>query len=311
MRCPTLNELPPPPPGKTGWPCGMFTIQRGWPWTEETPQIADSMPDGKSYPKISIITPNYNYGRFLEETIRSVVLQGYPNLEYIIIDGNSTDNSVEIIKKYAKWFAYWVSEPDTGQTDAINKGFKMITGDIVAWINADDTYAKGALKIVSIFFNDNPHISMIYGACNLVDINSNVLNKYPTVDFNIKKLISDWNYIPQPATFFKKKVLNEVGLLDTSFNFSMDREFFIRIGKKYKIKRIQAVLGNVRIHDCTKTKASGKKGIKERLLICKKYGGFLFFLLPLYSNYYMNRLKKLMPVIIIKLISKLKQSYFT
>ena len=113
MRCPTLKELPPSEAGKTGWP-----------WTEESPQLPDNMPDGSPCPKISIVTPSLNQGQFIEETIRSVLLQGYPNLEYIIIDGGSTDGSVDIIKKYEKWLAYWITEPDRDQGHAINKGFE-------------------------------------------------------------------------------------------------------------------------------------------------------------------------------------------
>ena len=118
MRCPTINELPSPPPGK-----------RGWPWTEDSPQLPDTMPDGSPWPKISIVTPSLNQGPFIEETIRSVLLQGYPNLEYIIMDGGSTDESIEIIKKYEPWLAYWESEPDRGQSHAINKGFQRASGD--------------------------------------------------------------------------------------------------------------------------------------------------------------------------------------
>ena len=142
MRCPTLRELPPPPPGKTGWP-----------WTEETQPIPDTMPDGGEWPKISIVTPNYNYGQFIEETIRSVLLQGYPNLEYIVIDGGSTDDSVEIIKKYEPWLSYWVSEKDKGQSNAINKGLKMCTGQIAAYINSDDYYLIGAFNYIGKIFN--------------------------------------------------------------------------------------------------------------------------------------------------------------
>jgi len=121
MRCPTLSGLPPPPNDRVGWP-----------WTEATPPAGETLPDGRPWPKISIVTPSYNQGQFIEETIRSVLLQGYPNLEYLIIDGGSTDGSVEIIRKYEPWLAYWVSERDGGQSEAINKGFRRATGEIVA-----------------------------------------------------------------------------------------------------------------------------------------------------------------------------------
>src|SRR5215831_6523303 len=122
MRCPRLCELPPAPAGKSGWP-----------WTEETSALADQNEDGINWPRISIVTPSYNQGQFLEETIRSVLLQNYSNLEYIVIDGGSSDNSAEIIRKYEPWLTHWVSEKDDGQSHAINKGFQRVTGDLVAW----------------------------------------------------------------------------------------------------------------------------------------------------------------------------------
>ena len=143
MRCPTLAELPPPPAGKTGWP-----------WTVESPQLPDTMPDGKPWPRISIVTPSYNQGQFIEETIRSALLQGYPHLEYIIIDGGSTDDSVGVIKKYQPWLAYWVSEEDRGQSHAINKGFERATGGIMNWINSDDFLAVDALREVAVAFGE-------------------------------------------------------------------------------------------------------------------------------------------------------------
>src|SRR5436190_18724174 len=126
MRTPRLSEIPPPPPGKTGWP-----------WNEETPP-PEIMPDDRALPRVSIITPSFNQGRFIEETIRSVLLQGYPNLEYIIIDGGSTDDSLEIIRKYDPWITLWVSEKDRGQSHAINKGLSKATGEILCWLNSDD-----------------------------------------------------------------------------------------------------------------------------------------------------------------------------
>ncbi len=138
MRCPTLSDLPPPPPGKTGWP-----------WTEECPQLPDTRSDGSAWPRISIVTPSYNQGQFIEETIRSILLQGYPKLEYIIMDGGSTDESLEIIRKYAPWFNYWQSKPDAGQAAAISEGVSLSHGCIIHWINSDDFLLKGALKIVA------------------------------------------------------------------------------------------------------------------------------------------------------------------
>jgi glycosyltransferase involved in cell wall biosynthesis len=120
-----------------------------WVWRENKIQFPELMPNGKPWPKISIVTPSYNQGKYIEETIRSVIMQGYPNLEYIVIDGGSTDNTVEIIKKYQNNISYWVSEKDKGQTHAINKGFEKATGDIVAYLNSDDVYMPYSFSVVA------------------------------------------------------------------------------------------------------------------------------------------------------------------
>ena len=145
MQCPTLSDLPAPPPGKTGWP-----------WTEESRRLPSQTPGGRPWPRISVVTPSFNQGRFIEETIRSVLLQAYPNIECFVIDGASTDNSVEVIKKYSPWLTHWVSEKDRGQSHAINKGMSHATGDIVAWLNSDDLYLPSTLFRVATAWDKQP-----------------------------------------------------------------------------------------------------------------------------------------------------------
>src|SRR4051794_36526007 len=145
MKSPTLQELPLPPEGK-----------QGWPWTEESQSLPETQPDGSPWPKISIVTPSYNQGHFIEETIRAVLLQGYPDIEFIIIDGGSKDNTVEILKKYAAFIAYWVSEKDNGQANALNKGFARATGQIYYWVNSDDWPEKDVFGSVAQHFHRFP-----------------------------------------------------------------------------------------------------------------------------------------------------------
>src|SRR5438270_3751687 len=143
MKFPTLAELP-PPAGKTGWP-----------WTEETPALPPARPDGSAWPRISIVTPSYNQGEFIEETIRSVLLQGYPDLEYFVLDGGSTDASTGVIGKYERWLTWWLSERDAGQADAINNGLQKSSGELFNWINSDDALLPGALFRLAVAYRGN------------------------------------------------------------------------------------------------------------------------------------------------------------
>lgn len=265
MRCPTLSELPPPPPGRTGWP-----------WTEESPQAPERMPDGREWPLVSVVTPSYNQGRFIEETIRSILLQGYPNLEYIIIDGGSNDETLEVIRKYEPWISFWVSEKDNGQSDAINKGFRRAHGDIIAWLNSDDTYLAGGIQHAARAFADDPQTAMIYGGCNIVDEDGRLNTLYPSREFDLKILVTAWNFIPQPATFFRRDIYQAVGEVDVDLHYSMDRDLWIRLGQQFKARRIHPVIATIRYYDECKTKAISRDGRKERLMICRKYGGSIF-----------------------------------
>lgn len=242
MRCPTLTDLPSPPEGKTGWP-----------WTEDTPGVPENMPDGKPWPKISIVTPSYNQGQFIEETIRSVLLQGYPDLEYIIIDGGSTDESVEIIRKYDRWITFWTSEPDSGQTNAINKGFKRSTGEIVAWLNSDDLYTAGALIIAAKAFAERPGSAVIYGDADTIDAETTLLSHINSRDFDLQELYRR-DYIRQPASFISAEAIKKIGFLDERFHYAMDYDLWIRLGQGGAVMQyIPRKLAWFRLHDCSKT----------------------------------------------------------
>jgi len=222
----------------------------------------------KKYPKISIITPSYNQGQYIEETIRSVLLQDYPNLEYIIIDGGSTDNSVEIIKKYESYLAYWVSEPDEGQTSAINKGFRRATGDIIAWINSDDLYVEGAFYKVAEIFKQNPHFSVIYGNCIFFKENEPEYLHKPGA-FDIKRFVAG-DYIAQPSTFFKRHVIEEIGYLDERFHFSLDYDLLMRLSSKCSIEYVDETFAQFRFHDDSKTISQRFHFLPENFIIMEK-----------------------------------------
>lgn len=263
MRCPTLEELPSPTTDKTGWP-----------WTEKSPQLSDTMPDGSPRSKISIVTPSLNQGHFIEETIRSVILQGYPDLEYIIIDGGSNDGSVEIIKKYEKWLTYWVSESDRGQGHAINKGFNLSKGEIVAWINSDDIYLQDSFEKITRFFVENQQIHMVYGDCYLIDENSKNIGELDVLgDYSLKRLIESEDYIAQPSVFFRRKVLKKVGSVNESLKYSMDYDLWIRIGLHFQVKKISAYLSCFRSQPQQKTFHTNPVQYSENIRIRAKYGG--------------------------------------
>ena len=203
--------------------------------------------------KISIITPSFNQGHYLEETILSVLNQNYPNLEYIIIDGASTDNSVEIIKKYAERLHYWISEKDKGQSEAINKGLAIASGDIVAWLNSDDLYLPGALQTAAKAFDANPHLDILHGRSILFG------EKTKEQIIGLNESIEKRAYLaamkfPQPSSFFSKRILNANSLLNTELHYAMDFELVSKaILNNCDIKAIPDVLSKYRMHADSKS----------------------------------------------------------
>jgi glycosyltransferase involved in cell wall biosynthesis len=263
MRCPTLKELPPPPPGKIGWP-----------WTEESPPLPDTMPDGRPWPRVSIVTPSYNQGQFIEETIRSVLLQGYPDLEYIIIDGGSTDGSVDIIRKYEPWLAYWVSEPDKGQADAINKGWRKATGEFLSWLNSDDILLPNALVQAVSHLVANRDSLLVYCDQRVIDENSNTLFEIHLPDFELRDVIRSWlNPVNQPGFLMRSEVLKCVGFLDENLSFSMDFDYWLRISlhcKTGKIDHVRQIWSCFRRHSQSKSSLLKQAEVEDHFRILEK-----------------------------------------
>lgn len=206
------------------------------------------MDTNQEFPKISVVTVNYNKGNFIEDTILSVINQNYPNLEYIIIDGASTDNSVEIIEKYKEYFSYFVSEPDKGMTDALIKGFSKATGEILAWINSDDTYLPETFNYVATLYKKTK-FDFLYADCHITDIDNKLIKQAKSYYTNYKA--QAWGIIPiyQPSCFWSKELFDEIGRLNPDFHVTMDGDLFYRILKHCKNPvRINRALSTFRIH---------------------------------------------------------------
>ena len=263
MRCPTLGELPAPPPNTTDWP-----------WTEESPQLPDTMPNSSPWSPTTISTPSFNQGQFLEETIRSVLLQGYPNLEYLVMDGGSTDGSIDVIRGYDPWFSYVHIGPDGGQAAAIAEGFRHASGDILAWLNSDDRYRAGALARVASFFTQHPHIVFGNGDVDLVDADGAYVQRIyairPNRFLTAHLGVHGWH---QQGCFWRRWAYEKAGGIDEMLEFCVDRDLFIRLVATGPSRTIPGKpLADFRIHDRAKSTLSRDVQSRESELIMAKYG---------------------------------------
>ena len=241
--------------------------------------------NNNQYPLVSIITPSYNQAIYLEDTIQSVLIQNYPNLEYIIIDGGSTDGSVEIIKNYADKYSFikWITEKDQGQSDGINKGFKIAKGDIVAWLNSDDTYCNGAIYNSVKYLVEHPDVILVYGNANLIDQNNRILEQFPYAEeFSLDRLINHNLFIMQPTAFWRKELFDVIGYLDVDLKYTMDWDFWIRAGSKFKLAYYPVLIANTREYPTTKTFGGGFERLREIRKIFDKYSNRKYP--PLYIN---------------------------
>ena len=203
---------------------------------------------------VSIITPSYNQAPYLEQTIQSVLEQDYPNIEYIVVDGGSADSSVEVIKEYADRLAYWVSEKDSGQAEAINKGFARASGEILAWLNSDDYYMLNTISVVVRCFEQNPDVVMIYGDMLAVDGEGQITNLLKYKQLTLEDLLC-FQIIGQPSVFFRRSALEKTGLLDTSFHFMLDHHLWIRLAQQGRILHIPQIWSAARYHADAKNRA--------------------------------------------------------
>lgn len=216
---------------------------------------------GQSSPLVSIITPSLNQGQFLERTILSVKNQDYPLIEHIVVDGGSSDNTLDVLRKYRGDLA-WLSEPDNGQSDAINKGLGMAKGDILAYLNSDDIYLSGAIRRVVEFFKQSSKTDMVYGNYLMIDQDENVLRKCRLFEICFADLLKR-NIIGQPAVFFRRRILEEVGPLDVSLRYSMDFDLWLRIASVGTIRHMNQYLSCFRIHPKSKS-------VKDRVRFSKE-----------------------------------------
>jgi glycosyltransferase involved in cell wall biosynthesis len=201
-----------------------------------------------SHPKITVVTPSFNQAPFLEATLLSIRAQQYPNLEHIVIDGGSTDGSVDILRRYASDFTYWVSEPDGGHVQGLIKGFSRATGDILCWLNSDDLFCPGALHSVAAFFASNREARAAYGDSEWIDINGNPIKPKKEHSFNRFVWTYCYNFIPQPSTFWRRDLYEQVGGLDVHFQLAFDADLWIRFADVTRLWHIPRQLSCMRFY---------------------------------------------------------------
>lgn len=202
-------------------------------------------------PLVSIITPSLNQGRFIRQTIESVLSQDYPRLEYLVMDGGSTDETLDILRGYSTRLI-WRSAPDLGQADAVNSGFRLAKGEILGWLNSDDTYQPGAVSAAVEHLTAHPETAVVYGDAHYIDERNEVIGIYPTEDFDLDRLAQAC-LICQPAAFCRRSAIEAIGGLDATLQYCMDYDLWIRLGRRFRLERIPRFVANTRHYPQTKT----------------------------------------------------------
>ncbi len=261
MRCPSLAELPPPPPGRTGWP-----------WTEESPRL----PDG-DWPRITIVTPSYQQASFIEETIRSVLLQGYPDVEYFVLDGGSTDGTREILAKYSPWLAGWRCEKDHGQSAAVNEGWAKATGELLAWINSDDWYQPGIFAAIARTAVEKPSATWFAGHVDDHMADGTFIKRHPPRSMTLSELLGRHDYgFHQPGMFWRHEHLRAVGPLDETLHNSFDCDLWARsLVAGHTLECVYAPAARFRRHRLSKTGGNATRMLAEDRIVWSRYASHL------------------------------------
>lgn len=256
MKCPRLDELPPPPTGKTGWP-----------WTEECPSLEEHTPEGSVWPRITLITPSFNRKEYIEECLRSVLLQGYPNVQSVVIDGGSTDDTVSVLTKYGRWIDTWVSEPDRGPGHAINKGFALADGDIVGFAFSDDLLLPGALAHIGKSYTRTR--GTIQAASTIHRFEENGVELVVTHrNLTLGTLLGSCSggiAFSTPGLFFPATVLRQIGGFDEALPYGDDLDFVCRAVLTARVTYIEQAVAMFRVHPGSRS--SGSSDATTRLML--------------------------------------------
>ncbi|KAF0135186.1 MAG: cell wall bioproteinis glycosyltransferase [Candidatus Saganbacteria bacterium] len=225
-------------------------------------------------PLVSIVTTVFNGEKYLEQTIKNIINQSYQNIEYIIIDGDSKDKSIEIIRNHEKRIDYWISGKDKGMYDGINKGLMLAKGDILAYLNSDDLYHQQTVETVVNYLKEHPETALVYGNCDYINSKGEYLYTYQCPSFNWKRFVfHDRSFIPQPTSFWRRKVHEKIGYFDASLRHLGDYDFFVRVGKYFRIEKINKSLAAFRIHDQSISALEEETNVREEIRrVHQRYG---------------------------------------